>query len=131
MEVAKPCNLVICAIPVRRLWALARRAMEEVDSDFARKYTAVAFTCNFTGSPHIDTQNTGPFYGLALGDFSAGGGALAAGQRAARGGAGEEAHGADQGRPHARRHAQQCRPALRLSDLRRDVGLHSGSTLTE
>ena len=37
----------------------------------------VAFTMNFEGSPHIDTQNSGPFYGLALGDFQpAGGGAL-------------------------------------------------------
>ena len=59
-----------------KLWALARRAMEEVDPLYASKYTAVAFTKNFQGSPHIDTQNTGPFYGLALGDFSAGGGAL-------------------------------------------------------
>jgi len=59
-----------------KLWALARRAMEEVDREYADKYTAVAFTRNFEGSPHIDTQNTGPFYGLALGDFSEGGGAL-------------------------------------------------------
>jgi len=58
------------------LWALARRAMEEVDGAFAASYTAVAFTRNFVGSPHIDTQNTAPFYGLALGDFGAGGGAL-------------------------------------------------------
>ena len=62
-----------------RLWALARRAMEEVDGAFAASYTAVAFTRNFVGSPHIDTQNIGPFYGLALGDFgpaAGGGGAL-------------------------------------------------------
>jgi hypothetical protein len=59
-----------------KLWALARRAMEEVDPQYAKLYTAVAFTKNFVGSPHIDTQNTGPFYGLALGDFSEGGGAL-------------------------------------------------------
>jgi len=58
------------------LWTLARRAIEEVDADFASRYTAVAFTNNFEGSPHIDTQNIGPFYGMALGDFSEGGGAL-------------------------------------------------------
>ncbi|KAL7554141.1 hypothetical protein ACHAWF_017547 [Thalassiosira exigua] len=33
-------------------------------------------TKNFVGSPHIDTLNVGPFYGLSLGDFS-GGGAIA------------------------------------------------------
>ena len=59
-----------------KLWALARRAMEEADPDYAARYTAVAFTRNFEGSPHIDTQNTAPFYGLALGDFNEGGGAL-------------------------------------------------------
>ena len=42
-----------------------------MDPDFAECYTAVAFTKNFQGSPHIDTQNSGPFYGLALGDFRA------------------------------------------------------------
>ena len=59
-----------------KLWELARTAMEEVDPVFAKEYTAVAFTRNFVGSPHIDTQNTGPFYGLALGDFCEGGGQL-------------------------------------------------------
>lgn len=59
-----------------RLWSLARQAVDEVDPAFGTRYTAVAFTRNFEGSPHIDTRNTGPFYGLALGDFSEGGGAL-------------------------------------------------------
>ena len=59
------------------MWELARRAVEEVDPDFAARYTAVAFTKNFVGSPHIDTQNIATFRGLALGDFSEGGGALA------------------------------------------------------
>ena len=53
------------------MWEMARRALVEVDPAFAAVYTAVAFTKNFVGSPHIDTQNTGPFYGLALGDFVA------------------------------------------------------------
>ena len=58
------------------LWEVARCALAQVDPAFAEEYTAVAFTKNFVGSPHIDTQNTGPFYGLALGDFKAPGGAL-------------------------------------------------------
>eukprot|EP01048_Picozoa_sp_COSAG05_P006275 COSAG05_NODE_400_length_10261_cov_477.765499_3_plen_94_part_00 len=32
------------------------------------------FDCR--GSPHIDKQNIGPFYGLALGDFPAGQGGI-------------------------------------------------------
>ena len=60
----------------RHLWDLAARAMAEVDVPFCGVYTHIAITKNFEGSPHIDTQNVGPFYGLALGDFSEGGGAL-------------------------------------------------------
>ena len=60
-----------------KLWELARVCCAEVDPTYAEEYTAVAFTCNFQGSPHIDTQNLGTFRGLALGDFEAGGGALA------------------------------------------------------
>ncbi|KAJ9438170.1 Ras guanine nucleotide exchange factor L [Diplonema papillatum] len=54
------------------LWDLAAKVMVQADPVFATKYTAVAFTDNFTGSPHIDTQNIGPFYGIALGDFDGG-----------------------------------------------------------
>ena len=43
--------------------------MRDVDADYAAEFTAVALTKNFRGSPHIDTQNIGPFYGLSLGDF--------------------------------------------------------------
>ena len=57
----------------RSLWELAHRAMKSVDPDYAQQYTALAVTCNFVGSPHIDTQNSGPFYGMALGDFWDGG----------------------------------------------------------
>ncbi len=64
----------------QRLWDLAHRLLRETlastDPAFADRYTAVAFTKDFEGSPHIDTQNNGPFYGLALGDFHEGGGAL-------------------------------------------------------
>ena len=51
------------------IWNLAMTALKEVDEVFANNVTAIAVTHNFTGSPHIDKQNTGPFYGLSLGDF--------------------------------------------------------------
>jgi len=50
--------------------------MHSVDPVFARKYTALAVTHGFQGSPHIDKQNVGPFYGLALGDFEEGTGGI-------------------------------------------------------
>lgn len=50
--------------------------MLSVDPEFARKYTALAVTHGFQGSPHIDKQNIGPFYGLALGDFEEGTGGI-------------------------------------------------------
>ena len=51
------------------MWEAAQRILRSVDEAFAKKVTAVAFTKNFVGSPHIDTQNTGPFYGLSMGDY--------------------------------------------------------------
>jgi hypothetical protein len=60
----------------QKLWELAHEAMVQTDPVFAEQYTALAVTSNFMGSPHIDTQNIGPFYGLSLGDFTKGGGAL-------------------------------------------------------
>eukprot|EP00929_Paragymnodinium_shiwhaense_P084315 TRINITY_DN45074_c0_g1_i1.p1 TRINITY_DN45074_c0_g1~~TRINITY_DN45074_c0_g1_i1.p1 ORF type:complete len:430 (+),score=80.12 TRINITY_DN45074_c0_g1_i1:72-1361(+) len=59
-----------------RLWELAEAAIREVDEDFAAKFTALAVTCGFQGSPHIDKQNCGPFYGLAFGDYPDGQGGL-------------------------------------------------------
>lgn len=53
----------------QKVWDLAHKALAEVDPVFAEKFTALAMTCNFQGSPHIDNQNTGPFYGLSLGTF--------------------------------------------------------------
>merc|ERR1711871_570221 len=58
------------------LWDLAHKAMVEVDPEFAASYTAVAVTYGFTGSPHIDKQNIGPFYGLSLGSFAEGTGGV-------------------------------------------------------
>jgi len=58
------------------MWRQAVELLATHDADFATKITAIAFTKNFIGSCHIDTENTGPFYGLALGDFVAPGGRL-------------------------------------------------------
>jgi hypothetical protein len=55
------------------IWSKAVEAIESVDEDFARRFTALAVTKNFKGSPHIDTLNVAPFYGLSLGDFDNGG----------------------------------------------------------
>ena len=54
----------------------AERAIDSLDPIFARKYDALAVTQGFQGSPHIDKQNIGPFYGLALGDFDEGTGGI-------------------------------------------------------
>ena len=58
------------------LWDLAKQAMASVDAPFSERYTALAVTHNFIGSPHIDRQNVGPFYGLSLGDFDDGSGGI-------------------------------------------------------
>ena len=58
------------------LWAAAKGAMATVDPEFADAFTGLAVTKGFRGSPHIDTTNIGPFYGLATGDFSDGSGGV-------------------------------------------------------
>ena len=58
------------------LWEAARHAMETVDPEFAATFTGLAVTKQFRGSPHIDTTNVGPFYGLAVGDFADGTGGV-------------------------------------------------------
>ena len=55
-----------------RLWNLAHEIVAGIDPPFARQYTAIALTKQFEGSPHIDTENVAPFYGLSLGDFTGG-----------------------------------------------------------
>lgn len=60
----------------KRLWDLAKRAIESVDPEYAESFSALAITKGFTGSPHIDKQNTGPFYGFSLGDFHDGTGGV-------------------------------------------------------
>eukprot|EP00536_Pseudo-nitzschia_multiseries_P006466 jgi/Psemu1/193181/e_gw1.138.62.1 len=52
------------------IWTKAVEAIESVDKVFAQQFTALAVTKNFRGSPHIDTLNIAPFYGLSLGDFT-------------------------------------------------------------
>ena len=57
----------------KSLWDLATKAIELVrphDPGFPESFSALAVTYGFRGSPHIDKQNTGPFYGLSLGDFT-------------------------------------------------------------
>lgn len=56
--------------PYRGIWNKAVQAIAEIDSEFATRFTAVAVTHNFTGSPHIDTLNVAPFYGISMGDFT-------------------------------------------------------------
>ncbi|CAJ1964267.1 unnamed protein product [Cylindrotheca closterium] len=58
------------------LWNLAKEALMEVDPEFARNFSALAVTYGFQGSPHIDKQNTAPFYGLSLGSFPEGQGGI-------------------------------------------------------
>ena len=53
----------------KRIWELAEEALKEVDPAFAERCTEIAVTYGFQGSPHIDKQNCGPFYGFALGEF--------------------------------------------------------------
>ena len=55
-----------------RLWNLAHEIVAGIDPPFATQYTAIALTKQFEGSPHIDTENVAPFYGLSLGDFTGG-----------------------------------------------------------
>jgi hypothetical protein len=58
------------------IWNKAVQAITQVDSEFAQRFTALAVTKNFQGSPHIDTLNVGPFYAISMGNFSTGGGRI-------------------------------------------------------
>ena len=60
----------------KRLWELSKTALSDVDPEFANSFSALAVTYNFQGSPHLDKQNTRPFYGLSLGDFPDGQGGV-------------------------------------------------------
>lgn len=57
----------------QRIWDLAYSLVQSVDPDFAERYNAVAITKNFVGSPHVDIENIGPFYGISVGNFEGGG----------------------------------------------------------
>ncbi|KAL3769685.1 hypothetical protein ACHAWO_013556 [Cyclotella atomus] len=59
------------------LWNLAMKAIQETDPEFAQRCSEIAVTYGFIGSPHIDRQNSSPFYGLALGNFTEGTGCVA------------------------------------------------------
>jgi hypothetical protein len=67
------------AIKLKRyqgIWNKAVQAINQVDSEFAERFTALAVTKNFQGSPHIDTLNVGPFYAISMGNFTTGGGRI-------------------------------------------------------
>ncbi len=54
----------------RRLWEAGIDALNCVDPVYAEKNcTEIAITHGFSGSPHRDKQNCGPFYGLSLGNY--------------------------------------------------------------
>mmetsp|Transcript_23212 Transcript_23212/g.44206 ORF Transcript_23212/g.44206 Transcript_23212/m.44206 type:complete len:455 (-) Transcript_23212:105-1469(-) len=57
----------------RAIWDKAVDAIEKTDKEFADRFTALAVTKNFQGSPHIDTLNVGPFYAISMGEFTGGG----------------------------------------------------------
>ena len=56
----------------RNIWDHAIKALQHVNPVFANQCTEIAVTFGFQGSPHIDKQNSGPFYGLSLGNFKSG-----------------------------------------------------------
>jgi hypothetical protein len=52
------------------IWTKAVAALATIDPDFVDcQLTALAVTKNFRGSPHIDTLNVAPFYGICVGNF--------------------------------------------------------------
>ena len=59
-----------------KIWNLAMEALHVHDPNFAARVTGLALTHNFIGSPHIDKQDNGPFYGLSLGNFVDGTGGI-------------------------------------------------------
>ena len=72
----KPSRRALCKAKklekYKALWDLAKETLQGVDPGFAERCTEIAVTYGFQGSPHIDKQNCGPFYGLALGEFVGG-----------------------------------------------------------
>jgi len=60
----------------RKIWELAQEALRKVDPVFADRCTEIAVTYGFIGSPHLDKQNCGPFYGFSLGEFPDGQGGV-------------------------------------------------------
>lgn len=55
------------------VWNLLNQTLASVDPEYAESYTGVALTYGFKDSPHIDTENIGPFYAISLGNFEGGG----------------------------------------------------------
>ena len=63
-------------VKYRKIWDLAHKALGQVDPIFAEICTEIAVTYGFQGSPHLDKQNCGPFYGFSLGEFPVGQGGV-------------------------------------------------------
>ncbi len=59
-----------------KIWELGLKVLQTIDPSFADQCTEIAVTFGFQGSPHIDKQNSGPFYGLAVGNFKSGQGGV-------------------------------------------------------
>ena len=54
----------------RPLWVAGINVLNAIDPVFAlHNCTEIAITHGFSGSPHRDKQNCGPFYGLSLGNY--------------------------------------------------------------
>jgi Leucine-rich repeat (LRR) protein len=56
----------------QNIWDAVVALLQTHAPDFCKRFTALAVTMNFTGSPHIDTLNVGPFFAMSLGDFEGG-----------------------------------------------------------
>lgn len=51
----------------KEIWELAASAMREADPEYEKRYTKIAISKGFNGSPHIDSYDQGPQYALSLG----------------------------------------------------------------
>ena len=50
------------------IWELAACAMRKVDPEYEKRYTKIAISKGFRGSPHIDSYDQGPQYAMSVGD---------------------------------------------------------------
>jgi hypothetical protein len=55
---------------------LAHKVIQQVNANYVANVLALAVIYGFVISPHIDNQNMGPFYRLAVGNFDDGNGGI-------------------------------------------------------